>query len=128
MPRAILIRPIHMFECEIIDFESDGTGSTLNWMYFHIQCRTVTCVRPFPHSPLARFDDIDFWGDDEGLMVNDPQLNGTAMILSGYPGVLVGNWLLTRRTPGGDTIALTDEQIDEITKILTPIPGASTAG
>lgn len=124
---AILIRPIHHFECELIPFEPDATGSTLNWLYFHLQCHTVTCLTPLGGSILGAIPNLDAWGDDEGLFVAEPKLNGSAMIALGYPQ-LVGNIVLTSHDDDGNTLPLTVDQIDSITKFLRPIPGGTTVG
>lgn len=47
---------------------------TLHGMYQQIGCRVVDVVR------VA--DDVDMWIDDEGLLVNEPQMNMAASVLA----------------------------------------------
>jgi hypothetical protein len=92
---------------ELIELTSDRLAS----YYEHIGCRCITSITPMPGSILDGFHEpITGWGDDEGLFVEQPEVNMTAMVAFGYPPTapLVGVWLVTGHNDEGDTTQLSD--------------------
>jgi len=123
--KAILITPSDVLTCHLVNFP-DG-DSHLHWMYQQIDCTCVTVINPMPGSLLSFCgDNIDLWGDDEGLLRPVAYHNRTTNVITGYPSPLVGNWLLTEHDNEGNTLPLAKQTIKNITKILSPIRGGMT--
>lgn len=60
----------------------------------------------------------DIYCDDEGLLKDHPLVSA---ISSDRHPMLVGNLFITKTDEEGNTISLTDEEIDEVKRHLTPI-------
>ena len=99
MKKAILAKPHQRLE--VIDFVDD-----LEFYYKHIECRCIDIVRVKDYLLIV---------DDEGLLVDDPQVNTVPSVLYGYP--ICGNALIVKEgyNEDGEPVCegLTDEEIGE---------------
>lgn len=99
MKKAILAKPGERLE--VIDFVDD-----LQFYYKHIECRCIDIVYVKDYLLIV---------DDEGLLVDDPQVNVVASIMYGHP--ICGNVLIVKEgyTDEGEPTCegLTDEEVGE---------------
>lgn len=99
MKKAILAKPGERLE--LIDFVDD-----LQYFYKHIGCRCIDIVYVKDYLLIV---------DDEGLLVDDPQVNIVASILYGHP--ICGNALIVKEgynEEGEPTCeGLTDEDVEK---------------
>jgi len=119
-------------DIELVELGADRLQS----YYDLIGCRCITSITPMPGCVLDGFHEpLTGWGDDEGLFVDEPQMNMTAMVLFGYPPeyALVGHWLITGHSPDGDTTQPSDAVLSlagkDIIDLIDFAPGRGpTAG
>ena len=78
MKKAILAKPGE--KLEVIDFVDD-----LQYFYKYIECRCIDIVYVKDYLLIV---------DDEGLLVDDPQVNVVASIMYGHP--ICGNVLIVK--------------------------------
>lgn len=90
--------------------EIDGT---LNSIYQILKCDTFNIA-------TRRIGEnyYDIYCDDEGLLKCNPVVSA---MFSNHQPMLVGNLFVTKTNDEGETISLTDEEIEEVKRNLTPI-------
>lgn len=87
--------------------ESDWTVG-IDEMYRLVNCDTLDVVR--------LTDEIDMWVDDEGLMKSDNFLQTFVYEGRKLHQPYAGNVLILAHNDEGDTIGLTDAQVEHLTK------------
>lgn len=92
------------------DFDKDNSSRNLEMMYEHIKCRLVAKVTV----PVGD-DHFDLWLDDEGLLVNDPQLNLRATVFAGQD---IYGTVLLMRSSGQHIATLTPDDVPVIEEHL----------
>ena len=106
-----------------LSFKEVETDNTLQLMYDEIGCDTIDI--PFV-SQKYREKGIDVVIDDNGKLVDDPEV--TAIIVDYVNGhleaidLICSTYLLTAHNNAGDTVSLTDEQIDYIKRTFDVAP------
>ena len=103
-----------------LSFKEVETDNTLYLMYDEIGCDTIDI--PFV-SNAYRENVIDVVIDDNGKLVDEPEL--TALIINKRAEVIdtiCGTYLLTTHNYKGDTVSLTDEQVDYISNTFRTTP------
>ena len=115
MKKTILLKPFKEFE--VIDFKDD-----LHYYYEKIQCECIDIVQPHIMNHLdKKFQSKQFCliVDDEGLLVENPQLNLYASTV--YGNTIFGNALVCKELHTEDgiyTVGLNDDDIEVFFKAI----------
>ena len=95
-----------------LSFKEVETSNTLHLMYDEIGCDCIDI--PFV-SNLYGQNNIDVVIDDEGKLKEEQQITGLILNEKGFViDTIVGTYLLMSHNDEGETVSLTDEQVETI--------------
>lgn len=116
MSKAIFIPQGNMPMMNFIEFKGG-----LDWLRNTVGCKTITFARAYALEGIQGLENVDIVCDDEGLLNEDFQINYIGSVLYGtrdHKMPLVGNCLIVAVDDNGETIGLTDEQIQLIAQYV----------
>lgn len=119
--KAVMIKANGLLQ--VTDFPEEG--DKLHWYYDQIGCRCIDIVRPYGLERVARmydlkayYDKFSMVVDDEGLLVEEPQVNVIASLLYGaddHGQVLCGDVIVVKdeeTEEGIDSVGLNDAEVN----------------
>ena len=110
-------------DLDVVDFDESKSYETIKEA---IGGGTIQCI-------TLQSLGVDMWIDDNGKLINDPQINafGSALWVDSYDltDIIVGDIIITGGVDDeGKTLGLTDEQVVSVLKAASDVMRLATIG